>query len=102
MMSDTMLEEPLRPTGGNETRPISSTSSIASNISIWFDKLKTRPEIVFISQMLVIFVVISFSLFNLARGSADDREEKLWVVLLSCCLGYILPNPTLARTKNSQ
>jgi hypothetical protein len=98
-MDETVLEETLRPFGGSEVRPKSTTSSIGSTISSWVGRLRTRPEIVFMSQMLVIFVVIAFSLFNLTRGTLDDKEGKLWVVLLSSCLGYILPNPTIARTK---
>jgi hypothetical protein len=98
-LDDPVLEETLRPFGGIEVRPKSTTFSIGSTISSWFGRLRTRPEIVFISQMLVIFVVIAFSLFNLTRGTVDDKEGKLWVVLLSSCLGYILPNPTIARTK---
>ena len=99
-MDEAVVGETLiRPSGGSDVRPISRTPSIGSTISIWFGKLRTRPEIVFISQMLVIFVVIAFSLFNLTRGAVDDKEGKLWVVLLSSCLGYILPNPTIARTK---
>ena|ERR1700729_2108306 len=64
-----------------------------SSVSLWFGKLLPRPEVVFISQMLVIYVVIGVSLVNLTRGTGDAHEGKLWIALLSSCLGYILPNP---------
>jgi hypothetical protein len=74
----------------------STTSS--SSVSLWFGKLLPRPEVVFISQMLVIYVVIGVSLFNLTRGGTGDAQEgNLWIALLSSCLGYILPNPKVER-----
>ena len=60
----------------------------------WFGKLRPPPGIVFICQMVVIYVVIGVSLFNLTRGD-DPHDAKLWIVLLSSCLGYMLPNPKL-------
>ena len=69
----------------------------SNRTSLWpvCGKLMPRPEIVFISQMLVIYVVIVVSLFNLTSG--DDKDGKLWIALLSSCLGYMLPNPKLER-----
>ena len=83
--------------GGIDLRPTSNISitSVGSTISVWLDKLRARPEVVFLSQMLVISIVIIVSLFNLTRGTEDTQEGKLWVVLLSSCLGYILPNPKI-------
>lgn len=63
--------------------------------SRWFGKLLPPPGVVFICQMLIIYVVIGVSLFNLTRGGGDEHEGKLWIVLLSSCLGYMLPNPKL-------
>ena len=59
-----------------------------------FGKLVPRGEIVFFSQMLIITIVVSVSLYNLTR---DGESDRLWVALLSSCLGYILPNPTLNK-----
>lgn len=85
--------------GGGGLRPTSAVSntSVTTNISLWLAKLRARPEIVFLSQMLVIYIVILVSLFNLTRGSSDQQEGKLWLVLLSSCLGYILPNPKITK-----
>jgi hypothetical protein len=95
----TVFDESLRRRGGGggggELRP-NSFSSASSAVSLWFAKLLPRPEVVFICQMLIIYVVIGVSLFNLTRGGAGDAHDgKLWVALLSSCLGYILPNPKI-------
>jgi hypothetical protein len=58
-----------------------------------------RPELVFICQMVIIYVVIGVSLFNLTSGSRDTQDGKLWIALLSSCLGYLLPNPKLEVLK---
>ena len=54
-----------------------------------------RSEIVFFCQMVLIYVVVGVSLFNLTSG---DGPSKLWVALLASCLGYILPHPTIDPT----
>ena len=51
-----------------------------------------RSEIVFFCQMILIYVVVGVSLFNLTRGHGADH---LWVALLGSCLGYVLPNPRI-------
>lgn len=63
--------------------------------SAWafFGKLVPRLEIVFICQMIAIYVVIGVSLFNLTRVNPDAPNGKFWIALLSSCLGYMLPNP---------
>lgn len=63
--------------------------------SIWLRKLLPSPDIVFISQMVIIYVVIGVSLFNLTSGNGDGYNGKLWIALLSSCIGYMLPNPKL-------
>lgn len=48
--------------------------------------------ILFIVQVSLIFIVTLFSLINL---TFQWGNQHLWVVVLSSCLGYILPNPKL-------
>lgn len=57
-----------------------------------FGKRVPRSEIVYFCQMLLIYVVVGVSLFNLSRGHGTDN---LWVALLGSCLGYVLPNPSI-------
>ena len=42
--------------------------------------------------MILIYVVVGVSLFNLTRGHGTDH---LWIALLGSCLGYVLLNPSL-------
>lgn len=53
-----------------------------------------RSEIVFFSQVIIIYVVACVCLFNLTSGRGDSN---LWSALLSGCLGYLLPNPTIKK-----
>ena len=54
-----------------------------------------KLEIVFFTQVILIYIVIGVSLVNLSIG----RTEDLWILLLCSCLGYILPNPSLKSRK---
>ena len=51
-----------------------------------------RAEIVFFTQVIVLYTVICVSIYNLSAGKGDSN---LWTSLLSSSLGYLLPNPTL-------
>ena len=53
---------------------------------------KKRPEIVFLCQILILYTVIVVSIYNLTTGK---ENSNLWTALLSSCLGYLLPNPTI-------
>lgn len=53
-----------------------------------------RSEIVFFSQVIIIYVVACMCLFNLTTERGDSN---LWSALLSGCLGYLLPNPTIKK-----
>lgn len=53
-----------------------------------------RSEIVFLTQMLLIYTVVITALVNLTLGS---KQHELWIILLSSCLGYVLPNPSIKK-----
>lgn len=53
-----------------------------------------KKEIVFFCQIIVIYTVIVWSLYNLTTGGDN---QTLWVTLVSASLGAILPNPSLKR-----
>ena len=53
-------------------------------------------EVLFFFQMFIISFVIGASIYNL---TTNEARPKIWVVLLSSCLGILLPNPSLAKTK---
>jgi hypothetical protein len=57
-------------------------------------KTVPRSEIVFGTQVLLIYIIVVTSIVNLSlKGS--EGASKIWIILLSSCLGYILPNPKL-------
>ena len=53
-----------------------------------------KAEIVFLSQVVILYTVIVVSIYNLTQGR---RDSNLWTALLSSCLGYLLPNPSMKR-----
>ena len=55
-----------------------------------------RSELVFLSQVVIIYVVVCLCLYNLTTGRGDSN---LWSALLSGCLGYLLPNPTIKNKR---
>ncbi len=55
-----------------------------------------KSELVFFSQVIILYVVVCMCLFNLTTGRGDSN---LWSALLSGCLGYLLPNPTIKQNR---
>ena len=51
-----------------------------------------KNEIVYLCQIILLYIVICISITNLTLEKGD---KNTWLVLLSSCLGYILPNPKL-------
>lgn len=59
---------------------------------VWGKKVP-RSEIEYFTVVIIVFIVIVTSIYNLSKG--DGTNSNLWTSLLSSCLGYLLPNPTL-------
>jgi hypothetical protein len=55
-----------------------------------------KVEVVFFTQIIIIYIVIVTCIVNLSIGNGDSN---LWTALLSSSLGYLLPNPTVKRSK---
>lgn len=68
--------------------------TLSNSKSLWecLGRKVPRGEIVFFSQMIVIFTVVVVSLYNL---TTHHPYVTLWTALLSSSLGYVLPNPRL-------
>jgi hypothetical protein len=66
----------------------------------WFSECSTptSQEVVYLSQIVILLIVMLTSLYNLTTKSGDD---SLWTALLTSCLGYILPNPKLKSVKST-
>lgn len=56
-----------------------------------------KQEVVFFCQVLLIYGVVITSLVNISLGSTHE----LWIALLTSCLGYLLPSPTLKNKDTS-
>ncbi len=63
---------------------------------IVFGKRVPKREVVFFSQIVVLYIVIITAVINL---SIENGDPTLWSTLLGSCLGYVLPNPTLKSQK---
>lgn len=53
-----------------------------------------RQEVVFFSQIIILYIVIITSLINL---SLQNGSQNLWISFLSASIGYLLPNPSLKK-----
>ena len=51
-----------------------------------------RAEIVYLCQIVLILSIVFASIYNLTQQLGD---QQLWTALLSSCMGYLLPNPTI-------
>lgn len=49
-------------------------------------------HITFYTQVVVIVIVVLASIINL---TIRTEPETLWIMLLTSCVGYVLPNPRL-------
>ena len=57
-----------------------------------------KSEIVFFSQIIAIYFVVGFSIYNITAG---NQNIYLSISLLSSCLGYLLPSPVIKRRENA-
>ena len=61
-----------------------------------FGKFVPRNEIVFICQVVILYIVILTCIVNLSIGNGDSN---LWTALLSSSLGLMLPAPSFSKSK---
>jgi hypothetical protein len=72
----------------------SDTDSVSSWVTC--GKKTPRSEVIFLCQVLILYTVIIASIYNL---TVQSQNSTLWTALLSSCLGYLLPSPTI-KTKH--
>lgn len=68
--------------------------STASDSWVFLGTKLPKSEIVFFSQIIILYIVIITCIVNLSIGN----ESEMWLILLSTSLGAILPNPDLKLT----
>ena len=76
----------------------SESSSISESIKKFGQKVK-KPEIAFVFQVIILYIVIITCIINL---SLKNGTSELWVSLLSYSLGCILPSSKIKKINNSQ
>ena len=54
-----------------------------------------RSEVVYFTQIFILIILTTFSLFKLLRFKLDCEESTFWFSLLLCTVRYALPNPKL-------
>ena len=57
-----------------------------------------KEEIQFLIQSFTLLIIISVSLYNLSVNT--DQDNQLWIMLLSCAFGIIVPNPGIKKNSN--
>ena len=57
-----------------------------------------RSEIVYFTQIVILFIIIITAIINLSLHSG---QGELWITLLSTSIGYILPSPEIRKRSNA-
>lgn len=55
-----------------------------------------RPEIAFLAQVILIYIVVIGAIINLSLHNGDSR---VWISLLCSALGYMLPSPSVHKIR---
>ena len=80
-----------------EEEATSGRTSVQHSVQHWpvFGHKLPKSQIVYFTQVIILYTVIITSIVNLTILKTDDASGKLWTALLSSSIGYILPNPSL-------
>ena len=73
------------------------TSSLSYERRMCKDRIP-QNKITFAIQVIAVYAIIIASVINL---SMQHPDKELWLVLLSSCIGYVLPNPGLKYKKRT-
>lgn len=81
----------------NQSVHTASTTDDHETIEEWrvCGRKVPKSEVEFLSQVILIYIVVIASLANIAVG----RNPEIFTSLLSICLGAVLPNPQFKRTR---
>ena len=58
-----------------------------------------KDQIAYICQVTILYIIIITALINLSIGNGD---KTLFSTLLTSCIGYLLPNPSIKRLSTNQ
>ena len=54
-----------------------------------------RSEVVFVAQMVVILILLTFCILKLSFTKLSCKETSVWFSILSGLVGYVLPIPRI-------
>lgn len=79
---------------GNNNNNNGNNSSASTPWKVCGEKLP-KAEIVYFCQIIILYAIIITCVVNISLG----RSDELWRILLTSCIGYILPSPALKNRK---
>ena len=73
----------------NETNSEKKSWTFCNNVTL------PRSEVVFVAQMVVILILLTFCILKLSFTKLSCEETSVWFSILSGLVGYVLPNPRI-------
>ena len=73
----------------NETNSEKISWKFCNNVTL------PRSEVVFVAQMVVILILLTFCILKLSFTKLSCEETSVWFSILSGLVGYVLPNPRI-------
>ena len=73
----------------NETNKEKKSWKFCNNVTL------PRSEVVFVAQMVVILILLTFCILKLSFTKLSCEETSVWFSILSGLVGYVLPNPRI-------
>ena len=73
----------------NETNSEKKSWKFCNNVTL------PRSEVVFVAQMVVILILLTFCILKLSFTKLSCEETSVWFSILSGFVGYVLPNPRI-------
>ena len=73
----------------NETNSEKKSWTFCNNVTL------PRSEVVFVAQMVVILILLTFCILKLSVTKLSCEETSVWFSILSGLVGYVLPNPRI-------
>ena len=71
------------------------TNSEKKSWKFWNNVTLPRSEVVFVAQMVVILILLTFCILKLSFTKLSCEETSVWFSILSGLVGYVLPNPRI-------
>ena len=73
----------------NETNSEKKSWKFCTNVTL------PRSEVVFVAQMVVILILLTFCILKLSFTKLSCEETSVWFSILSGLVSYVLPNPRI-------